>query len=152
MKKIVYLFLFSLTSTFIYAQQNIGNLNLSNNKIAVEGYDVVAYFQDHKAIKGKEAFSVNENGVTYFFASQSHKEAFEKNSNMYKPQYGGWCAYAIGKSGEKVEVDPKTFKIINNKLYLFYNKYLTNTLKLWNKEEATLLPNADKNWKTIEKK
>jgi hypothetical protein len=45
-----------------------------------------------------------------------------------------------------VEVDPETYKIVGGRLYLFYNKYFNNTLKTWNKREATLKANADANW------
>ena len=61
----------------------------------------------------------------------------------------GWCAYAMGAKGEKVSIDPETFKIINGKLYLFYNSYFNNTLKSWNKNEPTLKAKADVNWKRI---
>ena len=74
------------------------------------------------------------------------KELFKKNPAQYEPQYGGWCAYAMGNDGSKVEVDPETFKILNAKLYLFYNKYFTNTLKSWNKDEGRLMKSADANW------
>jgi len=46
-------------------------------------------------------------------------------------------------------VDPETFKIVNGKLYLFYNKFFNNTLKSWNKDEANLKIKADKNWTNI---
>jgi hypothetical protein len=52
----------------------------------------------------------------------------------------------MGATGEKVEVDPETFKILDGKLYLFYNKYFNNTLKSWNKDEATLKTKADASW------
>ena len=55
----------------------------------------------------------------------------------------------MGKSGDKVEVDPETFKILNGKLYLFYNKYFNNTLKSWNKDEVNLKAKADANWQKI---
>jgi len=55
----------------------------------------------------------------------------------------------MGKSGEKVEIDPSTFKILNGKLYLFFNKYFNNTLKSWNKDEASLRTKADTNWQKI---
>ena len=64
------------------------------------------------------------NGTTYRFISQQNREEFAKNPARYEPQYGGWCAYAMGKQGEKVEVDPETFKILDGKLFLFYNKYV----------------------------
>ena len=72
---------------------------------------------------------------------------FLKNPSKYEPQYGGWCAYAMGSAGEKVEINPETFKIIDGKLYLFYNAYFNNTLKSWNKEETKLKSQADTNWK-----
>jgi len=75
------------------------------------------------------------------------KEEFKKNPSRYEPQYGGWCAYAMGKDGSKVEVDPETFKIIDGKLYLYYNKFFNNTLKSWNKDEPNLKAKADVNWK-----
>lgn len=52
----------------------------------------------------------------------------------------------MGASGEKVNIDPADFKIVNNKLYLFYNKFFTNILKDWNKDEANLKSNAGANW------
>ena len=72
------------------------------------------------------------------FSSQKNKDTFLKSPASYLPQYGGWCAFAMGDYGEKVEVNPKTFKIVDGKLYLFYNSLLNNTLKSWNKNEKKL--------------
>lgn len=120
--------------------------NLSNN-LAISGYDPVAYFTVKKAVKGKSMYSVSEKNVTYYFSSKENMEAFVKNPSAYEPEYGGWCAYAMGATGEKVPVDPETFKIVNNKLYLFYNRFFNNTLKDWNKDEANLKSKADIAWK-----
>lgn len=120
--------------------------NINAKQIGIKGYDPVAYFAVGKAKEGNSAFSHYYAGVTYYFVDAANKELFKKNPAQYEPQYGGWCAYAMGNDGTKVEVDPETFKVINNKLYLFYNKYFTNTLKSWNKNEPTLMKNADANW------
>ena len=72
-----------------------------------------------------------------------------KNPAKYEPQYGGWCAYAMGAKGEKVSVDPKTYKIVDGKLYLFYNRLFNNTLEDWNENEAKLKNKADANWVNI---
>jgi YHS domain-containing protein len=149
---ILFSFLF-LISSFLLAQTNNDPLiakhyNLKNN-LAIEGYDPVAYFTSQKAIKGNADLVASYKGVHYNFSSKSNKELFLKNAESYLPQYGGWCAYAMGSSGEKVEVDPETFKIVNGKLYLFYNAFFTNTLKSWNKDEKNLNSKADKNWKQI---
>jgi YHS domain-containing protein len=122
--------------------------NLEDN-IAIEGYDPVAYFKNNKATKGKKKFAVSHQGVIYYFASADNKEEFKKTPTRYEPEYGGWCAYAMGAKGEKVSVDPATYKIVNGKLYLFYNSFFNNTLKSWNKDEAHLKTEADKNWKKI---
>lgn len=120
--------------------------NLESSGLAIQGYDPVAYFTMNKAIEGKKDLSTNYNGVTYRFGSKQNKDAFMRNPGRYEPQFGGWCAYAMGKKGEKVEIDPETFKIVDGKLYLFYNKFLNNTLKSWNQDEASLKTQADRNW------
>ena len=121
------------------------HFNLDNG-IAIKGYDPVAYFTLNKAVKGSKELAVSHQGITYYFSSAANKEIFKANPFKYEPEYGGWCAYAMGDSGEKVSVDPETFKIVNGKLYLFYNRYFTNTLKTWNKDEANLKKKADLNW------
>lgn len=114
--------------------------------LAIQGYDPVAYFTSGKAMEGKSDITASHNGVTYRFASAHNRDLFNAAPEKYEPQYGGWCAYAMGAKGEKVEVDPETFKITDGKLYLFYHKFLTNTLDGWNKDEAHLKPNADQHW------
>ena len=127
------------------------DFNLSGSSLAISGYDPVAYFNQGKAVKGTAANALVFEGVTYYFSSPQNKETFRSSPSRYEPQYGGWCAYAMGKSGEKVEVDPETFKIVGGKLYLFYNKYFNNTLKSWNKDENHLRSNADANWQKLTK-
>ena len=118
--------------------------------IAIQGYDPVAYFMQKKAIKGTVANSLTYKDVTYRFASPANLDLFRKNPEKYEPQYGGWCAYAMGESGEKVEIDPETYKIKDGKLYLFYHSFINNTLPKWNANEVTLHKKADINWSKVE--
>lgn len=136
----------SLVSGAQTSAKRVKEFNLEN-KLALQGYDPVAYFVQKKALKGKKEITATHEGVVYYFASQGNKDLFVKNPSAYEPQYGGWCAYAMGANGEKVEVDPETFKIVNGKLFLFYNAYFNNTLKSWNKDEANLNKKADASWK-----
>lgn len=122
--------------------------NLENG-LAIQGYDPVAYFNQNRALEGNKQFSLNFEGVTYRFINAANKEAFLKDPKKYEPQYGGWCAYAMGATGEKVEIDPETFKVLNGKLYLFYHSWTNNTLLKWNKDEANLKSKADKSWMNI---
>ena len=122
------------------------NLNLEDG-LALEGYDPVAYIAQKKAVGGKSNLTYVHEGVTYRFSTQQNLDTFKKNPAQYEPMYGGWCAFAMGNDGEKVEVDPETFKVVNGKLYLFYNKYFNNTLTKWDKDEPALMKKADTNWK-----
>lgn len=140
-------FIFTLTS---FGQTQKENRNLESN-IAIQGYDPVTYFSVGKAQKGKKEFAVSIRNAIYYCYSAENKKLLETNPDKYEPQYGGWCAYAMGANGEKVEIDPQTFKIINGKLYLFYNAYFSNTLKSWNKNETELKKKADLNWQKITK-
>jgi YHS domain-containing protein len=117
--------------------------------LAIQGYDPVAYFVQNKAIKGNKQFAAFAEGVTYYFSSAANKDLFIKDYKKYEPQYGGWCAYAMGATNDKVEIDPETFKIKNGKLYLFYHTWVNNTLNKWNKDELNLNTKADKNWQTL---
>lgn len=151
-KKLLYvLFIFISLSTFAQNEnRRITSFNLEE-KIALQGYDPVAYFKQGKAVKGKKEITATYEGVTYNFSMPVNKEYFLKNPSKYEPQFGGWCAFAMGDSGEKVEINPDTFKIIDGKLYLFYNAYFNNTLKSWNKDEVNLKSKAEVNWKKIAK-
>ncbi|REG98130.1 YHS domain-containing (seleno)protein [Flavobacterium aquicola] len=151
MKRVVVLLLIVFVSSVAVAQsagKRTSEYNL-DNKVGIQGYDPVSYFKQGKAIKGKKELIVTYEGVIYQFSSVSNKEFFAKNPSSYEPQYGGWCAYAMGSAGEKVEINPETFKIIDGKLYLFYNAYFNNTLKSWNKNEASLKASAGANWNKI---
>ena len=146
------LFLFMSICFFANAQYSLAQRTKHfnhDNGTAIQGYDPVAYFTQGRAVEGQENISSVYQGVKYLFSSTSNKKSFDMNPSQYEPQYGGWCAYAMGDSGNKVEIDPETFKIIEGKLYLFYNAYFNNTLNSWNKNEKNLKSNADKNWSNI---
>ena len=55
----------------------------------------------------------------------------------------------MGDYGKKVEVDAETYKVLDGKLYLFYNTWPNNTLKSWNKNETILKKQGDTNWEKL---
>lgn len=130
--------------------QNSGRVGVFNTKgnVAMQEYDPISYFNGNPK-EGKEEFSFNYKGIIYYFIDAKNRATFIKSPDKYEPAYGGWCAYAMGETGEKVKVDPETYKIIDGRLYLFYNFWGNNTLASWNKNERNLKINADKNWTKI---
>ncbi|MBY0517323.1 MAG: hypothetical protein K2P81_10465 [Bacteriovoracaceae bacterium] len=145
MKTLVYAFILSFVTTLSIATYAIDKKDNIQEGYGAAGYDLVSYIQDLKAEAGSKTYSASYNGTVYLFKSVEHKTEFLKSPSLYLPQYGGWCAYAMADN-DNVEVDPKTFKVIEGKLYLFYNGLWGNTLNKWNKDEVGLKKKADKNW------
>jgi YHS domain-containing protein len=92
-------------------------LNVDRNGVILKGYDPVAYFTRHQAIKGNPGIQTRFGGAIYYFASVADKVAFDKNPSKYVPQYGGFCAYHLTK-GELKNSDPMAFVIHKGKLYI----------------------------------
>jgi YHS domain-containing protein len=112
--------------------------------VAIDGYDPVAYFLDNRAVRGSEKYSYNWLGTPWYFASDEHRELFKKNPVKYAPQYGGYCAAEVAGSGSvTVNIDPEAFAIIDDKLYLTYDKVHTQEFAAHNSDVA---PKADANW------
>lgn len=125
----------------VLAQQNI-----DSNNLAVSGYDVVEYF-NNEAIKGSSDFKAEHSSNIYYFKNKTNRDLFVSKPEYYVPQYGGWCAYAMGKSGKRVAINPESFSIENDKLYLFYKTRFVDTKNKWLKDNKSLKSRADKNWK-----
>jgi len=127
---------------------------VDNNKLANGGYDMVAYFTDQKAVKGNAANTVEYNGARYQFASAQHMQLFKSNPEKYLPVCNGYCAWGVAEKGKKVPVNPTTYKIIDGKLYLFFNGDFNgspfNTLPEWNKNENQLLRQLPVKWSKIQ--
>ena len=120
------------------------NFNTGND-IAMKEFDPVSYFQN-KPTKGDPKFQYEHKGITYYFASEANREEFKKAPNKYEPAYGGWCAYTVALNGDRVKINPKTYKITNGKLYLFFDFGGDNKLIQWNENEKKNKEAADKNW------
>ena len=118
--------------------------------IALQGYDPVSYFSG-KPKKGDTTHIYSKSGVTYHFSSAENLREFKSNPTKYEPAYGGWCAYAFAVKAGKVRVNPKSYKIIKGRIYLFYKSVLWgDTLKSWNSEsEESQLKIAQSEWRKL---
>lgn len=119
-------------------------INLTEQNVAISGYDPVSYFSD-RPIPGNPDISASYGDATYHFATAENKAQFEADPERYIPQYGGFCAVAVSE-GKLVPVDPETYKVTEGKLYLFYNGEHGNTKPQWEADEATMKRNADEQW------
>ena len=112
------------------------------DSIAINGYDVVAYFKEGKPVRGNVAFNVSYKGASWHFANKENAELFKANPGKYEPQYGGYCAFGCSR-GYKAKTSPDAWTIVDGKLYLNYN---TDVRATWNKDQQEYIKKADANW------
>ena len=117
-------------------------VNKNASRLAVKGYDVVAYFVDGKPVKGRKDFEVQWNGAVWRFRDAEHRDQFELNPEEYAPQYGGYCAFAVSQNSI-ADADPHAWSIVDGKLYLNYNKQVQ---KRWKRNMEQFIVDADRNW------
>ncbi|MFM2167875.1 MAG: hypothetical protein RIS79_2246 [Verrucomicrobiota bacterium] len=138
-------------ASFMFASSVLAgtkDYNLPADKLAIQGYDPVTYFTQGKAVMGNASFKTQHEGVTYHFSSAETLTSFTAAPAKYLPSYGGWCATAMAK-GDKVEIDPKNFKVTNGRLFLFFSAWYGDAKKTWLKDEAGQESKADANWKKL---
>lgn len=146
----IYLAFFSNASAALIdlpAEVRSKEFSLSRKALALKGYDPVAYFKDGPR-KGNHQITHVYRGIRYRFASESNRALFMQQPTQYEPQYGGWCAWAMADKGGRTEANPESFKVIDGKLYVFYDGLFGDTLALWNKvgDDAGLIDQANGYW------
>lgn len=117
-------------------------LNLDKTGVAIQGYDPVAFFTDHKPVKGDPKFLTKHAGAIYLFASKEHKDLFKENPAKYEPVFGGYCAYGVSRN-KLVEIDVDAFQIVDGKLLLQYSKGVRDD---FNADARGNLAKANANW------
>ncbi|MEO6229099.1 MAG: YHS domain-containing (seleno)protein [Ferruginibacter sp.] len=127
-------------------KQFLNNLNAAG--VIIEGYDVTSYFSANKAVMGSEQFTARYNGATYWFASEANANLFKDNPEMFAPQYGGFCGYAVSL-GKLRPVDPNIFQVENGRLIL---QHTQDAYDRFNKNLEGNIKKADQNWPGLVKK
>ncbi len=130
---------FSVNSFAAYVQEST---------TGVLGYDLVAYHTEGKPVRGDGNNLVVIDEVTYLFANEANKKAFEANPNKYLPAYGGYCAYGTSV-GKKFVGDPEAWKIVDGTLYLNLDKKIQ---KIWFEDIPGNIVKANKHWPNIKDK
>ncbi len=151
--KLFILLIFTLTtvnSSAASKEVRTKHYNLKDG-LALKGYDPVSYIDHNKAVKGKSIYVHTQEGVKYRFSSRANLTKFKASPSKYEPQYGGWCAYALSDGNGKVDINPKRFKVIKGKLYLYYDAFpWGNTLEKWNEgNDAAQIKKANSAWKKL---
>jgi YHS domain-containing protein len=113
----------------------------SSALLALDGIDPVSYFDPGKPEKGSARIGYDYGGQRYLFVSEKHRAAFAADPQRYLPQFGEQCTAGLSQ-GIKSEADPRQFKVVDGKLYLFSGPTARGLLD----KDPALLDKAQKNW------
>ncbi|MGK0370473.1 MAG: YHS domain-containing protein [Glaciecola sp.] len=121
------------------------DVNTSENDLAIQGYDSVAYFTQSAPVKGTSEFTATYKNAIYQFSNAQNRDLFRQQPEKYAPQFGGFCAFGVTMD-RKFDTDPTAFKIVDDKLYLNLN---AKVQKRWLSDTSNLINTADNNWDGI---
>jgi YHS domain-containing protein len=114
------------------------------NNTAADGYDVVTFFSGKPQL-GKTEFSTFYEGVDWVFFNQANKDLFLTNPELFSPQFGGYCAWAVAK-GKLAPGSPNHWHVEDGRLYFNYNARIK---RRWDKKRPKFIQNADERWSDL---
>jgi YHS domain-containing protein len=89
-KLLPFVIMFALVAISCNRSKALSEINVDDDGLAIRGYDAVAYFTRHAAVRGSAEHSLRWKGAEWRFSSAEHLELFRKNPEKYAPQYGGY--------------------------------------------------------------
>ena len=117
------------------------------DRVAIQGYDTVAYFTDGKALKGSGEYEYAWGDAAWWFASAAHRDMFAADPDRYMPQFGGFCAGAVVE-GVLVRANPEAWTIVAGKLYMIAGT--PEDIAAWRNRATENIEQADKQWPTVQ--
>ncbi len=87
--------------------------------VFIYGYDPVAYFTMDKPVKGSAEFAHEYLGADWHFVNAEHRRMFAAQPIKYIPQHGGFCSSGASGATRMSAANPRAWRIIEGKLYLF---------------------------------
>lgn len=118
------------------------NYVFNTGGVAINGFDPVAYFTEGAPVMGDTRYEVKWEGAVWVLANMENLEMFMADPHRYKPQYGGYCAFAMSK-GAVAPTEPDTWTIHDGKLYLNYNLAVRDA---WRQDISENVEKADAHW------
>lgn len=136
----------ALLITFAGAGDHAKMINSGGEKIAISGYDTVAYFTVAKPMKGKPEFSASWQDVDWYFANSEHRDLFVASPARYAPQFGGFCAMAMTRGVVKT-IDPQAWVIVDGRLYLNFSEDARDRFQ---HDPLGNIDSSEKNWAKLQ--
>ena len=116
--------------------------------LAIGGYDVVAFFEEQRAVVGSSSHALMWKGVVWHFVSARNQARFEADPRSYAPVFGGYCAYAMSQ-GLLHDGNPKLWAIVDGELFLLNNRRVQ---LLWQADTVQLIADGRRHWPAVLRK
>jgi hypothetical protein len=117
-------------------------------RVALGGYDPVAYFTDGHPVRGSAEFSATFDDATYWFKNAEHQALFVADPDHYAPRFNGYCAVMVSR-GVKYEADPEQWVIADGKLWVFGGPQAVSAFR---EHTADIVAKSTENWPEVRQK
>lgn len=132
-----------VSAVFADSAETTGLVYKTRAGVAIDGTDTVAYFTQGAPVPGAPEFTHDWRGATWQFSSAENRDLFAADPEAYAPQYGGYCAWAVGHKNSLASTEPERWAIVDGKLYLNFNR---GVQRRWDKDRAGFITQGDINW------
>jgi hypothetical protein len=137
------LFLFAVTVSLPATGGSKSSIASDSNRLAIRGYDAVAYFTESKAIQGTSEYEFVWEDAKWWFVSPEHRDIFVADPYRYMPQFGGYCAAAMAE-GMLLPANPEAWTIVDGKLYMLADS--PDAVHRWKANLEWYIPRASKEY------
>ncbi len=114
--------------------------------LAIGGFDPVNYFTNESARRGSAAYEMVWQEVAWRFANEGNMDAFQRDPEVYAPQFGGHGAYGMS-SGHSNQGNPQIWEVSGSRLYLFYS---LETREKWREDSSAAIVAAEIVWASLQ--
>src|SRR5215813_593962 len=111
-------------------------------RIAIRGYDTVAYFTMGKPRLGFPRFYYIWRGAVWFFENGENRKKFAENPAQFAPAYGGFCAWCLAVE-HKHHSTPEYWRIYEGRLFLHESP---DYLRRWVKKPSIYINESEQIW------
>jgi hypothetical protein len=113
--------------------------------LAIDGYDPVAFYTDHKPLPGSPDLELAYGGAVWRFCNIGNRAAFAAHPDVYMPQFGGYDPTGAAR-GVAVAGNPGVWLIANGRLFLFYDR---GRLEAFAADANEIFAAAERKWPNI---
>jgi YHS domain-containing protein len=117
----------------------------TDDNVALNGYDIVAYHKERTAVKGTYLYQVTWKGATWHFSDLEYRNEFAKTPRKFEPEFGGYDAFGVTK-GRTYPTDQEVFTFKEGKVYFFHS---LKTKEQWAKDIGENIEKGRSNWGSI---